>query len=129
MYLMLEEFFKILTEKETPIMKVNALFALKMMLETCEYPVVEMIEAFLLPVLQEVAMHHSDKQNYGKPAQFFKDQGYAGSIPNLEQLSHNYVLLGIKLVFLGAAIKQNCYFYTDRLITPSAFQNLAKKLR
>lgn len=32
---MIEEFYKIFMEKETPLIKTNAIFALKMILETC----------------------------------------------------------------------------------------------
>lgn len=83
MYGMVEEFFKILNDKETPLLKVNALFALQLFLQTCEYPAVEMTEAFLLPNLQEVAFYQSDKRTYGKTSQYFKDRGYPGSTPNL----------------------------------------------
>jgi len=40
---MLEEFQKIIAEKETLLLKVNCIFALQMMLQTCEYPIVEMV--------------------------------------------------------------------------------------
>ena len=74
-----------------------------------------MTEAFMLPLLQEVAFYHADKRTYAKTAQFFKYKGYPGSIPNLEQLSHNYVTFATNIIFLGAAIKSNGYFYTDKL--------------
>jgi hypothetical protein len=79
----MEEFYKILMEKESPLVKVNTLFALKMTLETCEYPAIEMAEAFLLSAIQEVALYQSDKRTYGKTSQYFKEKGYPGSIPNL----------------------------------------------
>ena len=125
----MEEFYKIIVEKQAPIIKVNAIFALRMVLETCQYPVIEMIEAFLLPVLQEVAQYQSDKRTYAKASMFLKNKGYPGSIPNLEQLSHNYVTLTTNLVLLAAAIKKHSYFYTDPLNVLSGFGQLAKKLR
>lgn len=42
-----------------------------------------MTEAFLLPVLQDVALYKADKRTYAKTSQFFKEKGYPGSIPNL----------------------------------------------
>jgi hypothetical protein len=87
-----------------------------------------MCEAFLLPLIQEIALYQADKRSYAKTSQFFKEKGYTGSIPNLDQLSHNYVTLATKIVFQGAAIKESYYFYTDKLSTPSSFKVLAKKL-
>lgn len=87
-----------------------------------------MSEAFLLPLWQEIALYHSDKRTYAKTSQYFKEKGYPGSIPNLDQLSHNYVTLATKLVFQAAAIKDTYYFYTDKLTMPSAFKALATKL-
>jgi len=81
-----------------------------------------------LPLWQEIALYQSDKRNYAKTSQYFKDKGYPGSIPNLDHLSHNYVTVATKLVFQGAAIKDSYYFYTDKLSMPSAFKALAKKL-
>ena len=87
-----------------------------------------MAEAFLLPLWQEIALYHSDKRTYAKTSKYFRDKDYPGSIPNLEQLSHNYVTIATKLVFQGAAIKDTYYFYTDKLTMPSAFKLLASKL-
>lgn len=88
-----------------------------------------MTEAFLLSQIQEIALYQSDKRTYGKTSQYFKEKGYPGSIPNLEQLSHNYVTYATYVIFLAASIKQHVYFYTDRLMTPSGFQVIAKKLK
>jgi hypothetical protein len=87
-----------------------------------------MCEAFLLPLIHEIALYQSDKRTYAKTSQYFQQKGYPGSIPNLDQLSHNYVTLATKVVFQGAAIKESYYFYTDKLTTPSAFKALANKL-
>ena len=76
-----------------------------------------MSEAFLLPLIQEIAFYHSEKRTYAKTSQFFKDKGFPGSIPNLEQLSHNFVLFATNIIFRAAAIKQHFYFYTDPLKT------------
>jgi hypothetical protein len=51
MYYSLEEIYNILVNTETPLLKVNAIYALQIFLETCEYPIVEMIEGCLLPVV------------------------------------------------------------------------------
>ena len=127
-YHMIEEFLRILNDKETLILKVNALFALNLCLHTCEYAIVELAEAFLLPTIQEVALYQADKRNYAKTSQFFKDKGYPQSTPNIEQLSHNYVTMATNLVFLGAAVKDSYYFFTDKLNLPSAYKQLANKI-
>lgn len=87
-----------------------------------------MTEAFLLPTLQEAALYHSDKRTYAKTAQFFREKGYPASTPSIDQLSHNFVTMATDLVFLGAAVKPHCYFFTDQLNVPSAYKQLATKL-
>jgi hypothetical protein len=87
-----------------------------------------MIEAFLLPILQEIALYQSDKRNYSKTSQYFKDKGYPQSTPNIDQLSHNYVTMVTNLVFLAGIAKENYYFFTDKLNLPSAFKQLSNKL-
>jgi len=82
-----------------------------------------------LPVIQDIAFYQSEQRTYSKTSQFFKAKGYPGSIPNLEQLSHNYVTLSTNLIFRAAAIKPTCYFYTEPLTTPSVFKELANKLK
>ena len=82
----------------------------------------------MLPVLQDVALYQADKRNYSKTSQYFKDKGYPQSTPNIEQLSHNYVTMVTNLVFVGASVKENYYFFTDKLNLPSAFKQLANKL-
>lgn len=128
MYFMFEEFLKIISDKESIILKVNAVFALTFCIQTCEYITLEMIQAFLLPILQEVALYQSDKRSYAKTSQYFRDKGYPASTPNIEQLSHNYVTMVTNLVFWGAAIKENYYFFTDKLNIPSAFKQISNKL-
>lgn len=87
-----------------------------------------MTEAFLLPVLQEVVLYMADKRTYAKTSQFFKDKGYPASTPNIEQLSHNFVNLSTNLIFLASKIKENYYFFMDKLKMESAFKQLAVKL-
>jgi hypothetical protein len=89
---------------------------------------VELIEAFLLPTIQDAALYQADKRTYAKTSQFFRDRGYPASTPSIEQLSHNYVTMATDLVFLAAAVKPSCYFFTDRLNVPSAYKQLADKL-
>jgi hypothetical protein len=125
---MVEEFLRIFSDKESLLLKVNALYALTLCLETCEYAIVELSEAFLLPVLQEAALYHADKRTYAKTAQFFREKGYPASTPSIDQLSHNFVTMATDLIFLGAAVKPHYYFFTDRLNIPSAYRQLAAKL-
>lgn len=87
-----------------------------------------MIEAFILPQLQEIALYQADKRTYPKTSQYFKDKGYPQSTPNIEQLGHNYVTMATNLVFLAAGIKESYYFFTDKLNVASAFKVLSNRL-
>jgi hypothetical protein len=129
LYCIVEEFLRIFSDKESLLLKVNALFAVTLCVETCEYAIVELTEAFLLPVLQEAALYHCEKRTYAKTAQFFRDKGYPPSTPSIDQLSHNFVSMATDLVFLAAAVKPHCYFFTDRLNLPSAYRQLADRLQ
>ena len=40
--MIMEQLHSILSEREPPLLKVNALFALQMLLDTCQHPIVEM---------------------------------------------------------------------------------------
>jgi hypothetical protein len=104
------------------------MFALNLLLETAEHPVLQMLEAFILPVVSEIALFNSDKRDYSKTSQYFKQKGYPGTTPNIEQLSHNYILLATDFVFVGAAIKPQANYYNDLMNTESGFKVLADKL-
>ena len=58
-YYMIEEFQKILSDKESILLKVNSLFALNLCVQTCEYAILELIEAFLLPLLNDTALYQA----------------------------------------------------------------------
>ena len=65
-----------------------------------------MTEAFLLPVVQDIALYQSDKRTYGKTSQFFKDKGYPIG-PEMIDLVNNYSLP--KLDFFSSTINGDSY--------------------
>lgn len=118
-----------MTEKDVqPKLKVNAVFALQTFLETCQYPIVTLTEAYLLPHMLEAALFGSDKRTYAKTSGYFREKGFQNGIANLDQLSHNYVTMMTELIFLMALVKPSRLFFGEPMEQFSEYNNAAQQL-
>ena len=66
-------------KEEEPEIKCRALDAAKVMIETCEYPIVTLVEVYLLPLLQEVAWFGGKKGKEAIAYYFQQTQGVEDS--------------------------------------------------
>jgi hypothetical protein len=62
-------------KEEDPAIKCRALEALRVFVETCEYPLITLIEVYLLPLLNEIAAFKGRKSDELTSFYFQQTQG------------------------------------------------------
>ena len=98
---------QILTGKqEKPLVKFNALMAVKLFFDTGEYLAVNLIEVYILPVVLEVAAYRALKRSEEGLTLYFIEKGYE-STKEMKRIGFNYALLAIELAFMAARVKTN----------------------
>ena len=72
--------------------KFNALVALKILLDTCELPVIIMVEVYFLPHVRRVATYQLQASEKHRGVDYFLAMGYPKG-PDVKKLGYNYVRL------------------------------------
>lgn len=108
--------------------KFNSLVATKLLLDTCQYPVVLLAEVYLLPHLRKIAsyqLHATEKQ---RGLDYFLAQGYPKG-PEIKKLGYNYVRLASEIITMMAAVKPYRLYRDQELTEASDFSNALEIMR
>lgn len=108
------------SREEDPASKCRCLEAAALLLATQEYPVLTLVEVYLLPLLQDAALFRARKSEEQTGFYFQQVCGVADS-PQLRKDSLQFVGRATELVFLGAASKPHRTVEVQELKQPSLF--------
>lgn len=112
---MMMELYTYTTSPDVPLhFKFNSLVALKLLLDTCEFPVVLMTEVYFLPHIRKVATYQLQATEKQRGLDYFLNQGYPRE-SDTKKLGYNYVRLASEIVTMMAKVKPYRLFRAQEL--------------
>lgn len=91
--------------KEQPATKLNALYVVRDLIETCQVPCLNLVETFMLPIVYEIAIEKPQEKGPRRGANFFQHNGKTPKIPDIEEIGIKFMELCTEILCAGSNIK------------------------
>lgn len=104
-FFMCSELYQYLTLGEFEIIyKFNSLAAIKILLDTCEFPVILITEVYFLPHILKIASYQLNAHEKTRGLDYFSNYGYQKN-DLTKKLGYNYVRLACEIISIFSVVK------------------------